>query len=100
MCIRDSLIRTHAPRGGVDLGRIPGESRRRNSRRVVPGTHRDNRRVDPSGAERRARVDAHALLVFFFMMRQPPRSTLDRWSAASEVYKGQPMLREAVVWKN
>ena len=29
-------------------------------------------------------------VVFFLMMRRPPRSTLDRSSAASDVYKRQP----------
>ena len=30
------------------------------------------------------------LFFFFLMNRRPPRSTLDRWSAASDVYKRQP----------
>ena len=29
---------------------------------------------------------------FFLMMRRPPRSTLDRSSAASDVYKRQPLV--------
>ena len=32
---------------------------------------------------------ASLLLVFFLMIRRPPRSTLDRSSAASDVYKRQ-----------
>ena len=32
------------------------------------------------------------LLVFFLMIRRPPRSTLDRSSAASDVYKRQGQL--------
>ena len=31
-------------------------------------------------------------LVFFLMIRRPPRSTLDRSSAASDVYKRQPLV--------
>ena len=35
----------------------------------------------------------HLLFVFFFLMiRRPPRSTLDRSSAASDVYKRQRLL--------
>ena len=30
-----------------------------------------------------------SLIVFFLMIRRPPRSTLDRSSAASDVYKRQ-----------
>ena len=30
-------------------------------------------------------------LFVFLMIRRPPRSTLDRWSAASDVYKSQRM---------
>ena len=30
------------------------------------------------------------MLFFFLMIRRPPRSTLDRSSAASDVYKRQP----------
>ena len=33
--------------------------------------------------------DLYALVVFFLMIRRPPRSTLDRSSAASDVYKRQ-----------
>ena len=34
----------------------------------------------------------HILIFFFFLMiRRPPRSTLDRSSAASDVYKRQPL---------
>ena len=32
-----------------------------------------------------------AVVVFFLMIRRPPRSTLDRSSAASDVYKRQPL---------
>ena len=32
-----------------------------------------------------------ALFFFFLMIRRPPRSTLDRSSAASDVYKRQPI---------
>ena len=32
--------------------------------------------------------------VFFLMIRRPPRSTLDRSSAASDVYKRQPISIE------
>ena len=34
-----------------------------------------------------------AYLFFFLMIRRPPRSTLDRSSAASDVYKRQVLLR-------
>ena len=34
-------------------------------------------------------VPVERLLVFFLMIRRPPRSTLDRSSAASDVYKRQ-----------
>ena len=33
--------------------------------------------------------DCDMCLVFFLMIRRPPRSTLDRSSAASDVYKRQ-----------
>ena len=33
-------------------------------------------------------------LFFFLMIRRPPRSTLDRSSAASDVYKRQVLLRD------
>ena len=33
----------------------------------------------------------HCLFVFFLMIRRPPRSTLDRSSAASDVYKRQEL---------
>ena len=33
-----------------------------------------------------------ALLFFFVMIRRPPRSTLDRSSAASDVYKRQDLI--------
>ena len=45
------------------------------------------------------RLDVHAsvcVLVFFLMIRRPPRSTLDRSSAASDVYKRQEGLRVEV----
>ena len=32
-------------------------------------------------------------LIFFLMIRRPLSSPLDRWSAASDVYKGQSVLR-------
>ena len=35
------------------------------------------------------RVSCGPLLFFFLMIRRPPRSTLDRSSAASDVYKRQ-----------
>ena len=35
-------------------------------------------------------------LVFFLMIRRPPRSTLDRSSAASDVYKRQEQMMEAI----
>ena len=35
------------------------------------------------------------LLFFFLMIRRPPRSTLDRSSAASDVYKRQVQLAQA-----
>ena len=41
--------------------------------------------VDGSGLVR------GVVVVFFLMIRRPPRSTLDRSSAASDVYKRQPM---------
>ena len=34
-------------------------------------------------------IHAHSALFFFLMIRRPPRSTLDRSSAASDVYKRQ-----------
>ena len=34
-----------------------------------------------------------ALVFFFLMIRRPPRSTLDRSSAASDVYKRQDLRR-------
>ena len=34
---------------------------------------------------------------FFLMIRRPPRSTLDRSSAASDVYKRQPEVSEVMV---
>ena len=37
-------------------------------------------------------VDAYSLF-FFLMIRRPPRSTLDRSSAASDVYKRQAVVR-------
>ena len=33
-----------------------------------------------------------SLLYFFLMIRRPPRSTLDRSSAASDVYKRQTLI--------
>ena len=39
--------------------------------------------------DRRASVTWFFLLIFFLMIRRPPRSTLDRSSAASDVYKRQ-----------
>ena len=39
-------------------------------------------------------VEIAVVVVFFFLMiRRPPRSTLDRSSAASDVYKRQAMIR-------
>ena len=35
---------------------------------------------------------ALAFVVFFLMIRRPPRSTLDRSSAASDVYKRQAII--------
>ena len=40
-------------------------------------------------------VSIGLLRVFFLMIRRPPRSTLDRSSAASDVYKRQVERREA-----
>ena len=40
------------------------------------------------------RVSHVSCIVFFLMIRRPPRSTLDRSSAASDVYKRQAMLLE------
>ena len=37
--------------------------------------------------------------VFFLMIRRPPRSTLDRSSAASDVYKRQNVKRETYLVK-
>ena len=37
----------------------------------------------------RKNTDAAVMLFFFLMIRRPPRSTLDRSSAASDVYKRQ-----------
>ena len=38
-------------------------------------------------------VSAPIVMCFFFLMiRRPPRSTLDRSSAASDVYKRQPVM--------
>ena len=34
-----------------------------------------------------------SMFVFFLMIRRPPRSTLDRSSAASDVYKRQPYIK-------
>ena len=34
-------------------------------------------------------IDARFIFLFFLMIRRPPRSTLDRSSAASDVYKRQ-----------
>ena len=36
-----------------------------------------------------------AVCVFFLMIRRPPRSTLDRSSAASDVYKRQLLINRA-----
>ena len=37
----------------------------------------------------RMRTQTVSILIFFLMIRRPPRSTLDRSSAASDVYKRQ-----------
>src|SRR5678810_1436829 len=42
-----------------------------------------------------ARPDNSSKCFFFLMIRRPPRSTLDRSSAASDVYKRQPVTRIA-----
>ena len=34
---------------------------------------------------------------FFLMIRRPPRSTLDRSSAASDVYKRQRLMRSSIL---
>ena len=39
------------------------------------------------------------LYVFFLMIRRPPRSTLDRSSAASEVYKRQTRYCMGAAWR-
>ena len=44
-------------------------------------------------------IRLHAVLLFFFflMIRRPPRSTLDRSSAASDVYKRQRLVAVPVL---
>ena len=42
---------------------------------------------------------ADAVLFFFLMIRRPPRSTLDRSSAASDVYKRQDLALTRPVWR-
>ena len=41
----------------------------------------------------RARISQMSMLFFFLMIRRPPRSTLDRSSAASDVYKRQVFFK-------
>ena len=40
---------------------------------------------------------SYIIVFFFLMIRRPPRSTLDRSSAASDVYKRQVVIGEADV---
>ena len=40
----------------------------------------------------RTQIVCYSMFVFFLMIRRPPRSTLDRSSAASDVYKRQEPL--------
>ena len=45
-------------------------------------------------------VQPDSVVCFFLMIRRPPRSTLDRSSAASDVYKRQVELAEAFSWRS
>ena len=42
------------------------------------------------------RIHVTSTIVFFLMIRRPPRSTLDRSSAASDVYKRQGIKKRRV----
>ena len=48
----------------------------------------------PSCSHRSSVLSSRRDVFFFLMIRRPPRSTLDRSSAASDVYKRQVQLRD------